>query len=243
MATKTAAKAKVTLDSIRPTESQWREYREGRNSRYWCAAMLSLLIFPSIENEAYLKADYPDVYDEYKSRLRILLKRRDSYPPIKPLGTTHVDSTPRNQKVSLHGVAKLASELEWDQSKEFAKLVSPPASVKTLDGSHTLKISDVEFDSETKDMSRREQNKTVRYAALVHLLRMAIDSPVEFNVLRKLLLGKRNEVSTQALGLAVEKAVATLAKCNGKERVPAGFGKDKNADEISVVEKFAKANL
>lgn len=232
---------KVTLESLRPTEVQWRNFREGRNFPYWRAAMLSLQVNPTAENKTILKNEHPDVYQECKARLTVLLRRRLSYPAIQAISHDNTELEPRNLFVSLQGVAKLARELDWDGAKEFLKLVSLPAKVKTLDGSHTLHVSDVEFNLQEKDMGRREAHKTVRYAALVHLLRKAIDEPAEFDVLRKKLLGKRKVVSTQALGLAVAQAVATLAKSIGKERVPSGFGKDKNADEIAFVEKFVKS--
>jgi hypothetical protein len=232
---------KVTLNSLRPTDVQWRNFREGRNAPYWNAAMLSLQVNPTPQNKTILKNEYPDVYQECKSRLTILLRRRLSYPAIRAISTDKANVLPRNLFVPLQGVAKLARELEWDGAEEFAKLVSLPAKVKTLDGSHVLPISDVEFNLQEKEMRRREALKTVRYAALVHLLRMAIDEPAEFDALRKKLLGKRKVVSTQALGSAVAQAVATLAKSSGKERVPSGFGKDKNADEIAFAEKFAKS--
>jgi hypothetical protein len=243
MPAKKMTEPKVTLESLRPTEVQWRNFREGRNARYWSAAMLSLHIYPTPENKTTLKNEHLAVYQECKNRLTILLKRRVSYPAIRAIATDNADLAPRNLFVSLQGVAKLASELGWDGSEEFVKLVSLPAKVTTLDGAHTLQVSDVEFSLQTKDMGRREALKNVRYAALVHLLRKAIDEPAEFDSLRKKLLGKRKVVSTQSLGVAVAQAVATLAKSSGKERIPFGFGKDKNADEIAFVEKFAKTNF
>ena len=234
---------KVNLVSMQPTPTQWRKFREGRNARYWYAAMLSLQIFPNAKNKEVLKHQHPKVYLEYETRLAILLKRRVSYGAIRQVGKGVDTLTPPNQYVSIPGVATLACELGWDSADEFSKLVSPPQSARTLDGLSTLRVSDLEFEKQSQGMGRGEQLKTVRYAALVHLLRMAIDSPENFKNVREETLGRRKIASTQSLGAAVTKAVATLAKECGAARLPGGFGKDKNADEIAFAEKFAKTHF
>jgi hypothetical protein len=240
MPAKTAAKPTVTLESIRPTAAQWRQFREGRNERYWGAAMLSLQVLPTDENKNALKVEHPDVYKEYRTRLTVLLKRRVSYSAIRPLGADGQLVAPSKQHVSLPGVAKLACELGWEGAEEFSKLVSAPVKAKTLDGLVSLKISDVEFEKQVNAVGAGQKRTLVRYAALVHLLRMAIDSPVEFGRVREASLGKRTTVSMQSLGEAVTRAVATIANESGNRRIPSGFGKDKNADEIAFAERMVK---
>lgn len=240
MPTKTTVPDIVSLESMRPTDAEWKKWRDARNVRYWYAAMLSLQVQPTEKNRSVLSAHYPDVYEQYRHRLEVLLKRRRTRKSLRPVGEQTPSAEPRNEYVDLQAVAKFAVTVEWDASATFAKFVVPPTAVKTLDGLVSLAVSDVEFEKQVDAVSVGERRTLVRYAALVHLLRMAIDSPTEFELVRKASLGNRTTVSMQALGEAVTRAVATLANESGKSRIPSGFGKDKNADEIAFAERMVK---
>lgn len=240
MPTKKTVPDVVSLESMRPTNAEWKKWRDARNVRYWYAAMLSLQVQPTEKNRSVLSAHYPDVYEQYRHRLEVLLKRRRTRKSLRPVGEQTPSAEPRNEYVDLQAVAKFAVTVEWDASATFAKFVVPPTAVKTLDGLVSLAVSDVEFEKQVDAVSVGERRTLVRYAALVHLLRMAIDSPTEFELVRKASLGNRTTVSMQALGEAVTRAVATLANESGKSRIPSGFGKDKNADEIAFAERMVK---
>lgn len=240
MPTKKTVPDVVSLESMRPTNAEWKKWRDARNVRYWYAAMLSLQVQPTEKNRSVLSAHYPDVYEQYRHRLEVLLKRRRTRKSLRPVGEQTPSAEPRNEYVDLQAVAKFAVTVEWDASATFAKFVVPPTAVKTLDGLVSLAASDVEFEKQVNAVSVGEKRTLVRYAALVHLLRMAIDSPAEFERVRNASLGNRTTVSMQALGEAVTRAVATLANESGKSRIPSGFGKDKNADEIAFAERMVK---
>lgn len=240
MPTKKTVPDVVSLESMRPTNAEWKKWRDARNVRYWYAAMLSLQVQPTEKNRSVLSAHYPDVYEQYRHRLEVLLKRRRTRKSLRPVGEQTPSAEPRNEYVDLQAVAKFAVTVEWDASATFAKFVIPPTAVKTLDGLVSLAVSDVEFEKQVDAVSVGERRTLVRYAALAHLLRMAIDSPTEFELVRKASLGNRTTVSMQALGEAVTRAVATLANESGKSRIPSGFGKDKNADEIAFAERMVK---
>ena len=230
----------VSLESMKPKDAQWKKWREARNVRYWYAAMLSLQVEPTAANRTALSDHFPEVYEQYKYRLEVLLKRRRTRKSLRPVGEQVPSGEPRNEYVDLQAVARFAIEVDWEASATFAKSVAPPAAVKTLDGFVSLKITDVEFEKQVNELGIGQQRTFVRYAALVKLLRMAIEAPGGFEQIRKESLGKRTTVSMQSLGEAVTRAVATLANESGQNRLPSGFGKDKNADEIAFAERMVK---
>lgn len=240
MTAKKTVPAAVSLESMKPKDSQWKKWREARNVRYWYAAMLSLQVEPTAANRTALSDHFPEVYEQYKNRLEVLLKRRRTRKSLRPVGAQVPSGEPRNEYVDLQAVAKFAVEVEWDASATFAQSVAPPAAVKTLDGLASLRITDVEFEKQVNELGIGQQRTFVRYAALVKLLRMAIETPAVFEQIRKESLGKRTTVSMQSLGEAVTRAVATLANESGQSRLPSGFGKDKNADEIAFAERMVK---
>lgn len=240
MPTKKTVPVAVPLESMRPTDVEWKKWREARNVRYWYAVMLSLQVQPTEKNRSVLSAHFPEVYEQYKHRLEVLLKRRRTRKSLRPVGEQVPSAEPRNEYVDLQAVAKFAVAVEWDASATFTKSVVPPAAAKTLDGLVSLAVSDVEFEKQVNAVSTGQKRTLVRYAALVRLLRMAIDSPAEFGRVREAALGKRTTVSMQSLGEAVTRAVATLANEAGKSRISSGFGKDKNADEIAFAERMVK---
>lgn len=240
MPTKDTETESISLESMKPADAQWKKWREARNVRYWYAAMLSLQLQPTVANRTKLSDHFPEVYEQYKHRLDILLKRRRTRKSLRPVGEQVPVGEPRNEYVDLQAVAKFAVEVEWDGSATFAKSIAPPAAVKTLDGLTSLRITDVEFENQVAELGIGQQRTFVRYAALIKLLRMAIETPAEFDSIRKKSLGKRTTASMQSLGEAVTRAVATLANESGHSRIPSGFGKDKNADEIAFAERMVK---
>lgn len=230
----------VSLESMKPSDAQWKKWREARNVRYWSAAMLSLQVEPTAANRTALSEHFPEVHKQYKDRLDVLLKRRRTRKSLRPVGEQVASGDSLNEFVDLQAVAKFAVEVEWDASATFAKSVVPPSAVKTLDGLVSLTINDVEFEKQMNVLSIGQKRTLVRYAALIKLLRMAIETPAEFERIRQESLGKRTTASNQSLGAAVARAVATLANERGQSRIPSGFGKDKNADEIAQAERMVK---
>ena len=240
MPTKKIVPEAVSLESMKPTDAQWKKWREARNVRYWFAAMLSVQVEPTVANRTALSHHFPEVYKQYKYRLEVLLKRRRTRKSLGPVGKQVPNCGPLNEYVDLQAVAKFAVEIEWDGSTTFAKYLAPSPAVKTLDGLTSLRITDVEFEKQANELGIGQKRTFVRYAALIKLLRMAIETPAEFERIRKESLGRRNTASMQSLGDAVSRAVATLANESGQSRIPSGFGKDKNADEIAFAERMVK---
>ena len=86
MPAKKTVPAAVSLESMKPKDSQWKKWREARNVRYWYAAMLSLQVEPTAANRTALSDHFPEVYEQYKYRLEVLLKRRRTRKSLRPVG-------------------------------------------------------------------------------------------------------------------------------------------------------------
>lgn len=221
----------ISLESLRPSEDQWKTWREGRNVFYWYAAMLTLQIQPSVANRGLLKEHFPEIYAEYRRRLTVMRRRSRSYKEIQPVGGFDRDTLPSNLIVALPGVAKLAGELGWDSDGVFANRVIPPKKVTSFNGARLI-IEKANHQREVEGLGVGQQRTLVRYAALAELVRMAVDSPDEFKTLKQAVF-KRRKASNQELGEALARMVATFAHKAGKNVTPYGFNKDANADELA----------
>ena len=238
MAEKRGRQTRVSIEALRPTDTQWKEWQESRNAMFWHAALLTLKVHPSVENRTVLQDKFPELYEEYLRRLIVLRRRSLSLASLGPNGKKcHISLPLPSRYVSLPAVAKFASQQRWDTDAELLGKLLPETKVKTLDGSGAVSMAELGIDETLDGMNRGLLLTLVRYAALVSALRTAIDSPQVFAAIRKEALGKRKNVSNQALGLIVARSVATFANEKGKGRITAGFGKDKNADEIAKAYK------
>jgi hypothetical protein len=220
-----------TIESMQPTDLRWKFWCDARNLPYWRAALLTLNIEPSPKNKKILKTHHKNVDEEAENRIEAMLKRRLTYPALRSLGKPP-NERPRNEFVSLPGVAKFAKEVNWSGSGQLA-------------GRVLQKVTE-DVDQEADELSIGTRNTYVRYAALVQLLRFAIDEPNELGALRKSAANRlktkekqpRNTISDEGLGALVAEMVRTFA--GAKNSSPYGFGQGKNADEIAKADRIMR---
>jgi hypothetical protein len=234
MPTKESAPNVPTVESMQPNDLRWKFWCDARNVPYWRAALLTLNIEPSPRNKKILKTYYKDVDEEAENRIEAMLKRRLTYPALRSVGTKKTDDRPRNEFVSLPGVAKFATEVNWSGSGQLARRVFPKVTA--------------DVDQEADELSVGTRNTYVRYAALVELLRLAIDKPNELGALRESAANRvkakqeqpRNSISNEGLGALVAEMVRTFA--GAKNSPPYGFGKAKNADEMAKADRIRRGH-
>lgn len=222
---------------LRPNKAQWQVWREGENATYWQAAMLSLNLEANLENKRNIYSNDNELFKEasreISNRIKIFRRRRETYPALKAVGD--LDKTKRNQMVSLRGVVDFLKEEEKPGAEEFSRLIGFQDIVKTLSGD----VVYISRHDEVDDFSDGNKKTLVRYAALVHMLCMAVEDYDEFK-LKFLDLFNHKKVTNNELGKAVERTVVTFAfgKSNDKNLKVQGFRFDKNADEISLSKKI-----
>ena len=225
-----------TLQDIAVTETRWRFWRECGNVQRWFAVLLTMNIEPSNKNCELLQAHYPLLYKQMRDRENILIRRVSTYKAIEPVSNPREGKMQREKYVRLSGVLKLVKEDSWENTEAFVAGMSP-RKVKSLDGSF-VQIEGGSANSETSDLPKGERYTFVRYAALVHLLTLAISDQEKFNSVLTVYFPHR-KASAASIGAAVASTIATFSK-QANCPVPSGFGKDANAKEISQAEKVFK---
>lgn len=225
-----------SLDDLLVSDARWQFWRQSRNARLWHAVLLTMNIEPSVKNRTLLKERFPVQYASYTEKLDILLRRSSTHKSLKPVSNPREGKTPSGKYVQLTGVLKFAKEYEWAGIAAFEAGLAPKK-IKALDGSSVCIAEDATLD-ETDDLKNGLRLTYIRYAALVHLLNLAISKHDEFEGIRKQIFPS-GTASDAALGRAIEKTVAQFAK-NADCKVPYGYGSSANAREISLTRKVVK---
>lgn len=229
----------LTLHDLSVSDTRWRYWSECRNVRFWYAVLLTMNIEPSVKNRTLLNKYFPDKYEAYREKLDILIRRSSTHKALKSVPNPREGKTSSGKYVQLTGVLKFAKECKWDDIAAFeAGLTSKK--IVALDGT-SVNISQEIALGETDDLPKGLRYTYVRYAALAHLIDLAITDRTKFeSITRQFFPG--GKTSNAALGRAVASTVAQIAK-NLDCKVPSGYGKEKNAKEIALVKKVANESF
>lgn len=229
MATNRSPEQLALLTEMRPTDKQWNQWRERRYIKYWCAVLLTMRIHPDGKSRAKLREHFPEDYEIYKERLTVLLRRRLRRKSLRAVADTKPADKASDERVDLHAVARFAAEIGWDGDGYLVQKVL--ATNASSSGESNADIN-----------TPGQRNTFIRYAALVELLRMALDTPSEFSALCKRVdqrlnsKQKRSTSSNERLGALVEESVKGMSGRTGT--TPYGFRQGANADEIARAQKL-----